>query len=104
MELGRWSLAVIRALILVGAHIPSFEAGLGGLMPYGARRLKRLARAAKASGVDPTDYTLSYTARSFAPYYGQRLSASCVMNGARAIQKSLKAKVAGRRSVASVAA
>ena len=55
-------------------HLVSFEAGLGGLLPYGARRLRRNARAAKESGADPTDYTISPTARSFVPYYTQRLS------------------------------
>ena len=46
-------------------HLVVFEAGLGGLLPYGARRLRRNARAAKESGADPTDYTISPTARSF---------------------------------------
>ena len=58
-------------------------------------------REAKESGADST-YT-SPTARSFVPFYAQRLSAACVLNGARAIQKSLKRKAARRRS-ATVAA
>ena len=47
-------------------------------------------RAAKESGCDPTDYRASPLARAFVPYYTQRLSTTCVMNGARAIQRSLK--------------
>ena len=50
-----------------------------------------------------TDYTTSPTARSFVPFYSQRLSAACVLNGARAIQKSLKRK-ADRRRLAATAA
>ena len=84
-------------------HLITFEAGLGGMSPYVARRLRRLGREAKESGADPTDYTTSPTARSFVPFYAQRLSADCVLNGARAIQKSLKRKAALRRS-ATVAA
>ena len=84
-------------------HLVVFEAGLGGLLPYGARRLRRNARAAKESGADPTDYTISPTARSFVPYYTQRLSADCVLNGASAIQKSLKRKTANRHPVPAAA-
>ena len=68
------------------------------MLPYGASRLRRKGREAKASGVDPTDYTTSPTARSFVPFYAQRLSAACVLNGARAIQETLKRKAARRRS------
>ena len=46
-------------------HLVTFEAGLGGLLPYGASRLRRMGRLAKASGADPTDYTTSSSARSF---------------------------------------
>ena len=60
-------------------------------------------REAKESGADPTDYTTSPTARSFVPFYAQRLSAACVLNGARAIQKSLKRKADRRRSAATAA-
>ena len=77
-------------------NLVTFEAGLGGLMPHGARRLRRKGREAKESGVDPTNYRESPTARSFVPYYAQRLSAACVLNGARAIQKTLKRKAAAR--------
>lgn len=79
-------------------HLIVIEAGLGGLSPYAARRLRRKARDAKASGADPTDSSVSPTARSFVPFYAQRLSATCVLNGARAIQKSLKRRMAMRRS------
>ena len=75
----------------------SFEAGLGGMSPFAARRLRRLARMAKESGADPTDYTISATARSFVPYHAQRLSSVCVMYGAGAIQKSIKKLMADRR-------
>ena len=77
-------------------HLVCLEAGLGGLSPYAARRLRRKAREAKAGGSDATDYTISPTARSFVPFYAQRLSAACVLNGARAIQKSLKSKAVRR--------
>ena len=84
-------------------HLVTFEAGLGGMSPYAARRLRRKGRDAVESGADPTDYTTSPTARSFVPYYAQRLSAACVLHGASAILKSLKRKAARRRS-ATVAA
>ena len=47
---------------------------LGGMSPAAARRLRRLARLAKERGTDRTDYTRSYTARCFVPYYAQRIS------------------------------
>ena len=81
-------------------------AGLGGLLPYGARRLRRKGREAKESGADPTDYTTSPTARSFVPFYAQRLSMDCVLNGAYGIQKSIKKlqkSVADRRSATATA-
>ena len=84
-------------------HLITFEAGLGGMSPYAARRLRRKGREAAESGADPTDYTTSPTARSFVPYYAQRLSMACVMYGASAILKSLKRKAARRRSAAVVA-
>ena len=58
---------------------------LGGMCPFSARRLRRLARDAAASGCDATDYSLSSTARSFVPFYAQRISSAIVMNGARSI-------------------
>ena len=39
---------------------------------------------------------LSPSARSFLPFYTQRLSGSCVLDGAKAIQKSIKRRVARR--------
>ena len=83
---------------------PHHARGLGGLLPYGARRLQRLARLAKENGDDTTDYTTSPTARSIVPYYAQRLSTTCVMSGARAIQKSLVKRVAAHRRSATAAA
>jgi len=58
---------------------------LGGMCPYSARRLRRLARDAATSGCDMTDYTLSSTASSFVPFYAQRISSAIVMNGAQGI-------------------
>ena len=84
-------------------HLVTFEAGLGGMSPYAARRLRRHGRAATEGGCDATDYTTSPTARSFVPFYAQRLSTACVMNGARAIQKSMKT-LANRRHVAATVA
>ena len=72
------------------------------MLPYGASRLRRMGRLAKASGADPTDYTTSSTARSFVPFYAQRLSTACVL-GARGIQKSLKRKADRRRSATTAA-
>ena len=59
--------------------------------------------AAADLGIDATDYGRSYTARSFVPYYAQRLSSACVLSGAGAIQKSMK-RMADRRSSATTAA
>ena len=73
------------------------------MSPFAARRLRRLGRMAKESGADPTDYTISATARAFVPYHAQRLSSACVLSGARAIQKSMK-RMADRRSSATTAA
>ena len=84
-------------------HLVTLEAGLGGMSPYAARRLRRKGRDAAESGADPTDYTASPTARSFVPYYAQRLSAACVLYGARAILKSLKRMAARRRSATAAA-
>ena len=58
---------------------------LGGMCPFAARRLRRLARDAATSGCDATDYTISSTARSFVPFYAQRISSAIVMNGAQSI-------------------
>ena len=37
------------------------------MSPFAARHLRRLGRAAVDEGCDGTDYTRSYTARSFVP-------------------------------------
>ena len=44
-----------------------------------------------------TDYTASAKARSFVPFYAQRLSSDCVLHGARGIQQSIK-RMTQRRS------
>ena len=41
-------------------------------------------------GFDGTDYTHSFTARSFVPHFAQRMSAACVMNGAEGILKGVR--------------
>ena len=43
-------------------HLLSHETS-GGMLPYAAMRLRRLARAAAALGNDPTDYSISYSTR-----------------------------------------
>ena len=63
---------------------------LGGFSPYAARRLRRLGRLAKENGVDSTDYSRSYTAHSFVPYYAQSISSACVMHGADGILKGIR--------------
>ena len=68
-------------------HLLVHEATLGGMSPYAARHLRRLSRAAVANGIDGTDYTRSFTARSFVPHFGQRISTACVMHGAEGILK-----------------
>ena len=70
---------------------------------YAARRLRFKGREAKAGGADATDYSTSPTARSFVPFYAQRLSAACVLNGARSIQQSIKRKADRRRSASTAA-
>ena len=58
----------------------------GGMSPFRARRLRRLGREAAALGHDATDYNRSYTrARSFVPYYAQRMSNAIIINGAQGI-------------------
>ena len=66
------------------------EATLGGMSPYAARHLRRLSRDAVEGGTDGTDYTRSFTARSFVPYYAQRISTACVMYGAEGILKGIR--------------
>ena len=54
---------------------------LGGMSPYAARRLRRLARDAIADDTDATDYERGgKSARSFVPFYSQRISNACVIN------------------------
>jgi len=45
----------------------------------------------------------NHHAHSFVPFYAQRLSTACVLNGARGIQKSLKRKADRRRSATTAA-
>ena len=56
------------------------EATLGGMSPDAARHLRYLGRTAAANGTDGTDYSRSYTAKSFVPHYTRSASplpASC---------------------------
>ena len=54
-------------------------------------------RLAAARGTDnKVDYSLSYTASSFVPYYAQRLSTACVVYGAAGILDALKTARADR--------
>ena len=68
------------------------ESATGAMSPFAARHLRRLGRAAAEEGRDGTDYTRSYTARSFVPYFGQRISTACVMYGAEGILKGIRKK------------
>ena len=54
------------------------KATLGGMSPDAARHLRHLGRVAAANGTDGTDYSHSYTAKSFDPHYVQRISTACV--------------------------
>ena len=73
------------------------EATFGGMSPYAASRLRRLGRLAAARGTDcKIDYTRSYTASSFVPYFAQRLSTACVVYGAAGILDALKTARADR--------
>ena len=58
---------------------------LGGMSPFAARHLRRLGRDAAVAGIDATDYQLGTTARSFVPFYAQRISHNIVMHGAQGI-------------------
>ena len=68
------------------------ESATGAMSPFAARHLRRLGRAAATEGCDGTDYTHSYTARSFVPHFGQRISTACVMYGAEGILKGVRKK------------
>ena len=83
-------------------HLLSHETS-GGMLPYAAMRLRRLARAAAALGNDPTDYSISYTASGYVSYYSQRLSSACVLNGARGVLKGVAKMRATRRAAATAA-
>ena len=72
-------------------HLLVHEATLGGMSPYAARHLCRLGRAAAVNGIDGvTDYTRCFTARSFIPHFGQRISTVCVMSGAEGILAGIR--------------
>ena len=62
----------------------------GAFSPYAAMRLRRLGRLAVEQGVDGTDYSRSYTARSFVPYYAQSICSACVMHGSDGILKGVR--------------
>ena len=77
-------------------------AGIGGMSPFAARRLRRLARAAAELGTDRTDYRRSYTVSSFVPFFAQRLSSASVMEGAAGLLAGVKRDSCGdlRRAAA----
>ena len=80
-------------------HLVTFEAGLGGLLPYGAWG-GLLRRAAPTPPTTPRARRLDrscHSTRSACP------RPACVMSGARAIQKSLKRKADRRRSATTAA-
>ena len=60
------------------------------MSPHAGKYLRHLAREASKNQNDRTDYTRSYTASAFVPFYAQRISFSIVVYGARAILKGLK--------------
>ena len=68
----------------------------GGMSAFTAKQLYRLGREAKEHGHDTTDYHRSHTARSFVPFYSQRMSTAFVMHGAKGILKGLKKARAAR--------
>jgi len=68
----------------------------GGMSPFTAKQLQRLGRDAKEHGHDSTNYRASHTARSFVPYYAQRMCTAIVMHGAKGILKGLKKARAAR--------
>ena len=61
----------------------------GGMSDYSAKYLRKLARDALDIGFDVTAYQLSYTARSFVPYFAQRISNAIVMRGVDGIHKGI---------------
>ena len=83
-------------------HLLVHEATIGGMSRPAAGLLRYLGRRAAESGRDGTDYSRSYTARSFVPHFAQRISTACVMWGAASILKGIRSKShAGlRRSLA----
>ena len=74
---------------------------LGGMAPSADKHLRYLAREAKKSGCDGTDYTRSYTANSFVPFYAQRLSWASAGGVADGILASLAKASRGRLRVRS---
>ena len=68
----------------------------GGMSAFAAKQLYRLGREAKEHGNDSTDYQRSHTARSFVPFYAQRMCTAIVMHGAKGILKGLKIARAAR--------
>ena len=72
-----------------------------GMAPSADKHLRYLAREAKKSGCDGTDYTRSYTANSFVPFYAQRLSWASAGGVADGILASLAKASRGRLRVRS---
>ena len=63
---------------------------LGAFSPAAARHLRYLGREAAKHGVDATDYSRSYTASSFVPFYSQLICSASIMLGAEGIANGAK--------------
>ena len=87
-----------KALVRLLVHETS-----GGMSDYAAKYLRKLARDALDVGPDVTAYMLSYTARSFVPYYAQRISHAIVMHGAAGVHKGITRMQCARLRRASAA-
>ena len=68
----------------------------GAFDQHAARRLRALGRAAAELGCDGTDYSKSYTANSFVPYYAQRMSSCSVLGDAASIHRSIEKGINAR--------
>ena len=67
----------------------------GALSQYSAKRLRFLGRQAERTGCDGTDYRNTGT-YSFVMHYAQRISAACVMYGAKNTLKTIRIAVRKR--------
>ena len=82
-----------------GDEADFLEPGQGWWTPDGQSMTRSLDLAV---ATDATDYSRSYTAHSFVPFYAQRICSACVMHGAAAILRGIR--MAGHSRIRSVAA